>query len=292
MNEFEVELPEGRMAGYWFGASSAGPRLVFLHATGFNARTYQSLLAPLSDRHTTLALDLRGHGRTSLPAQPRRMTSWAAYAKDVAKALDLVIKPGERFVLAGHSLGGAVSALTAALRPEGVAGVVMLDPAMAPPAWTHYARLPFAPRLLQRVVPIARAAGKRRADFPSKAAALQSYTGRGAFKSWGGSFLADYVEDAFKPTSDGVTLSCRPAWEMATFAALRHNAWRALQRLNCPIWLDVAERHSTVRDRLADVRRFQPATQITLIDGGSHFFPMEQPERIRERLLAALEIAG
>ena len=54
--------------------------LVFLHATGFNALTYRSLLEPLADRFHVAAPDLRGHGQTALPTDSARHSSWNTYA--------------------------------------------------------------------------------------------------------------------------------------------------------------------------------------------------------------------
>jgi pimeloyl-ACP methyl ester carboxylesterase len=62
------EVPGGRMAGIAFGAETATPDIVFIHATGFNARTYRTLLEPLGERFHVLALDMRGHGLTNAAA--------------------------------------------------------------------------------------------------------------------------------------------------------------------------------------------------------------------------------
>ncbi len=59
------EIPGGSVAGIAFGPELANPDLVFLHATGFNARAYRAMLAPLGERFSVLALDFRGHGRTN-----------------------------------------------------------------------------------------------------------------------------------------------------------------------------------------------------------------------------------
>ena len=42
------DLRDGQMAGIAFGGVNQNPDIVFLHATGFNAYTYRSLLAPLA----------------------------------------------------------------------------------------------------------------------------------------------------------------------------------------------------------------------------------------------------
>ena len=44
-----------------------GPPLLFVHATGMNARTYGPFVAPFMEHYTVLAPDLRGHGWSTVP---------------------------------------------------------------------------------------------------------------------------------------------------------------------------------------------------------------------------------
>ena len=61
----------GEMAVLDFGDLARPVDLIFVHANGFNAYTYRSLLQPLSGALRIWAPDLRGHGRTGLPASRR-----------------------------------------------------------------------------------------------------------------------------------------------------------------------------------------------------------------------------
>jgi pimeloyl-ACP methyl ester carboxylesterase len=95
---------------------------VFLHATGFNALTDRHLLTGSSRRPDSVALDLRGHGFTTLPARPFQLTQWYGYAKDVVAAVEPAATgsgPAPRLI-AGHSMG-ATSALLALQRDPGMA---------------------------------------------------------------------------------------------------------------------------------------------------------------------------
>jgi pimeloyl-ACP methyl ester carboxylesterase len=76
------------MAGIAFGAETATPDIVFMHATGFNARTYRTLLAPLGDRFHVLALDMRGHGLTTLPAKHVRLHVVGRHRDDLIAVLE------------------------------------------------------------------------------------------------------------------------------------------------------------------------------------------------------------
>src|SRR3954454_20018951 len=69
------------------------------------------------------AIDLPGFGGSTCPPYERI----ASYARDVARALDGLGL--ERYVLIGHSFGGAVATALAEQRPDHVAALVLVAPA-------------------------------------------------------------------------------------------------------------------------------------------------------------------
>lgn len=268
------------MAMLDFGPADRAVDIVFSHANGFNGRTYRSILAPLAEDLRILALDMRGHGSSTLPVVVEgRVGGWLEYRDDLLALLALETGPG--VVLAGHSMGGSASLLAAAAAPDRVKGLalfdpVFFDPARAPPAG--------APNLL------AEGAERRRAVFESKAAAIATYTGRGAFRSWSAEQLADYVEAGFVSTRDGqITLACTSAWEASNFRTHTVDAWTALQACRCPVRLLRAEVGSTARidDRLPDIAAM-PNIRIETVPGTSHFLPMERPDRVQAVLREAV----
>ena len=105
------------MAALEFGNPAGKLAAVWLHATGFNAMTYQSILAPLGLRTKVHAVDLRGHGRSTLPAKPGSMKSWKRHRDDVIAFLDRE-SPTRPIVLAGQSMGATVALLVAGMRPD------------------------------------------------------------------------------------------------------------------------------------------------------------------------------
>ena len=117
MRRFTYESKAGGdMAGIEFGDPIKPFSALWLHATGFNAMTYQSLLAPLGLRQRVAALDLRGHGRSTLPAKPSRMKSWKRHRDDVIEWLEKEAPHG--VILGGHSMGGCVALMVAGKRPD------------------------------------------------------------------------------------------------------------------------------------------------------------------------------
>lgn len=289
MRRFTLSLPEGEMAGIRFGADGP-PDLVFLHATGFNALTYRALLEPLGERFRVVALDQRGHGLSHLPAEPTQMSGWEIYGRDLVAAFE-ALGDGPPVVLSGHSMGGAVSTMAAEARPARVASLVLLDPVMPTEEWIT--KLLGSPELEKRIesLPIARGASRRRAWFANKQEAVDAYRGRGAFTSWVGRFLEDYVEDGFvaMPDGDGVVLSCAAGWEAATFASSRHNGADLLARVKAPATILIGEKNSVSRSVDEAASRTTARRTVETLPGTTHFLPMERPDIVRQRLIAALE---
>ncbi len=71
-----VAVPGGEIAALEFGPQDRPIDVVFVHANGFNAQTYRVLLSPLGAGLRILAIDQRGHGDTTLPANPEGHRSW------------------------------------------------------------------------------------------------------------------------------------------------------------------------------------------------------------------------
>ena len=299
MRRFRHPLEDGEIAGVEFGDPVKPFAALWLHATGFNAMTYQSILAPLGLRARVAALDLRGHGRTTLPADPTKIRSWARYRDDVIAWLDQYAPGG--LVLGGHSMGAAVALMVAGKRPDLVKGLVLIDPVILSPRyyfWLHV--LPPLIWSLRAGHHMARQARKRRDTFGSPAEARERYSGRGAFKTWRAPFLDDYLLDGLEREDHGPAdsenqswrLLCTPSWEAATFGAQRNRPWSALSRVRCrkiPITILRAETGSVLSDKVVEkLVRKVPALIMKRKRGSSHFLPMEAPYDVRDALSSYL----
>jgi len=110
------------------GDAAAGPPLVLVHGLGGSHLNWMAA-APLLARHSrVLAPDLIGFGRTPLAGRQPRIR---ANQRLLGRFVDEVA--GRPAVLVANSMGGLISLLEAAERPERVAGLVLVDPAVPRP---------------------------------------------------------------------------------------------------------------------------------------------------------------
>jgi len=273
-----VALPSrgGEMALLDFGDPARPVDVVFSHANGFNARTYRTILAPLARDYRLLALDLRGHGASTLPTVIEGRSGWTEFRDDLL-ALLAAEAEGRPVILSGHSMGGTTSLLAAAAEPAKVKALALFDPVLFDAA--HAGEIVSDNRL-------ADGAERRRAVFPSKTDVVAAYTGRGAFRTWRPEQLADYVEAGFRETETGeVTLTCTPAWEASNFRNHNYDPWAAFRDSRCPVRMLRADNDSTARitDHEADLRATGRVVMET-VPGTTHFLPMERPDLVRGTL--------
>ena len=272
---FSVSLPEGEMTG-WRWENSSAPPLLFLHATGFCASIYIQMLSALSDRYDIYALDQRGHGLNSLPADPASLRSWRVYRDDARAVLDQLGRGG--WTLAGHSMGAAVSVLAAEGRAD-IAALKLIEP-VAMPLWlTVLAKSPVWPFLSERMSMV-RQAARRRSFWADRDGALSSYARKPFFQGWAAGVLEDYLKDGVKETADGVVLSCAPEWEAATFAAQANDFWKAVANAPAPVSVFAAREAVSTAPAFARARFQKLGAMVTVDDKAGHLAPMQNPPEL------------
>jgi len=89
------------------------PPVVLIHGWACSTAFWAAQIRALAADHRVIAYDQRGHGRS--PASPTCTTD--ALADDLEAVLAATLAPGEKAVLAGHSMGG-MTILAAATRPR------------------------------------------------------------------------------------------------------------------------------------------------------------------------------
>lgn len=111
-----------------------GQRVLYVHGTGCNTRVWEQHLSAIANTHTPVAIDLPGHGQSDGDGF-RGMADHAHYVTELATALGW-----DRFVIAGHSMGGGIALTVALYHADRLNGMMLIDTG---------ARLRVAPSIIQ-----------------------------------------------------------------------------------------------------------------------------------------------
>lgn len=273
------------------GGDDGDDILLISHATGFCGRAYEDLAAELSGHFHVMALDFRGHGDSSVPANGN--FDWRALADDLLAAIDAIAAASPRgdrsspdggIMGFGHSLGGGVMMLAEAKRPGTFRAAHLFEPIVLPVRDI----LEMRDEADDRSQSMALAARRRRATFPSKAEALYRYASRPPLGALQASSLAAYVEHgmAEKP-GGGVRLKCSPESEAATFDAHGKPTTDTLRGIQTPTTIAIG-----TTERGWTPAAFGPLAAAALPNGRlerrpslGHFGPLERPVTVGEMVL-------
>lgn len=268
----EVEHHAAEVAGlrtHWVTAGHAdSPQAVLLHGAGGSAALWYPALAALAERRRVIAVDMPGHGETSIPAWPspgtmERMLEW------LAEFLDRFDWP----LLIGHSLGGYMSLLHfARLRPN-VAGLVLVDAGglgPRPPGFVMATRHPVLGALLGL------AAGarptRRRLERTIRRLTVDPY------RIPHGQPALDYaLETASRP---GAT---RFQFEVYRSVAIHeaepgYKVWGRLHEISSPTLLVWGERDYFPLAYARQAAAEMPAARLAVLPGTGHLSYLEDPQ--------------
>ena len=98
-----------------------GQRVLYVHGTGCNTRVWEQHMTALAEAPTPVAIDLPGHGQ-SAGRGFRGAADYSYFVVGLAPALGW-----ERFVVAGHSMGGAIALTTAIYHADRLNGLLLID---------------------------------------------------------------------------------------------------------------------------------------------------------------------
>jgi pimeloyl-ACP methyl ester carboxylesterase len=107
-----------------------GIPIVLIHGSMGSLHMWEGWARELSDKARLISVDLPGHGLTGAwPRDEYTIDAYADFVEVLVDALNL-----DRFVLVGHSMGGAVAWTFAATRPDRVSQLILIDAAGYPRA--------------------------------------------------------------------------------------------------------------------------------------------------------------
>jgi len=258
--------------------STAGPRgdpeLLFVHASGFCKELWQPIAQRLEARFPGIvwrSIDIRGHGDSPKGEPPYE---WNLLASDVA----YTVGDTSPMLGVGHSIGGALVARAALERPELFYGLLLIEPIILPPP---HVRLELA---------LADLTERRRAVFPNRQAAYDGFADR-AFRTWDAEVLAAYVDHGFDDTPHGWALKCLPSVEADMYReGGNHDTWDHLSELAVPVMIVAGDESDTHHEPYLGTLAAQFVdARVIVVEGASHFVPMEKPHDMVDLISVALE---
>ncbi|HME10706.1 MAG TPA: alpha/beta hydrolase [Bryobacteraceae bacterium] len=261
----------------WPGAE---PAILLCHATGFHARCWDQVVAQLGDRRA-IAVDMRGHGRSSKPAPPY---AWKHFGQDIAGLTRELNLKGA--VGVGHSMGGHSIARAAALNPHAFSRLTLIDPVIRPRE--NY----IGPWVGSGFV------AKRRNQWSSPEEMYDRFRDRAPFLYWNPAVLHDYCQYGLLPMENGgFQLACPPEIEANIYensTVPSSMIYDEMAAIDIPVRVVRSGKHAnkqfadsfdaspTAKDLAA---HFRHGTDLEL-GGFSHFIPMETPELTAQMILA------
>jgi pimeloyl-ACP methyl ester carboxylesterase len=248
------------------------PAIVFSHANGFPAGTYRILFDHLrAAGWRVLALPKFGHD-----ARFPVTSNWPHLRDQLIQFIEA--RRAAPAYLVGHSLGGYLSLLAAARRPELALGVVLLDSPLLPAWMGRVVQFGKAFGVGERFSPAA-ASRRRRQQWPSADAAFAHFAAKPVFARWADGVLADYLACGLETGAEGVHLSFQRDIETRIYNTLPHHLPRLLRTHppRCPVAFVGARASEELRRvGLRETRRLVHQ-RLTMLEG-THLFPMEAPQ--------------
>jgi pimeloyl-ACP methyl ester carboxylesterase len=273
-------------------------RALYVHGLGGASTNWTDLAALLAVRFDGWAVDLPGFGRSQPP--PRGRYSIRGHVGAVADVLEhIAAQPGpgsgQPVHLLGNSLGGLVSLLVATRRPDLVASLTLISPAM--PVY----RVPeaFTRALLLLLVPGIPSLAERRLAGVTPEQSVRAMVSM-CFGNPGEvpperieQAVQEMRERAEQPWADRALTRSMRGLITSYLRVGGANAWGAARALRVPtlvVWGD--------RDRLVDpalaprLAATVPDARLLLLGGVGHVAMLEAPEPTARAVLAMVEGAA
>ncbi|SDU18017.1 alpha/beta fold hydrolase [Halopseudomonas salegens] len=270
----------------WHTAPSGKPLLHFLHGNGFCTRTYEPLLAALSDDFDLWLCDLQGHGESEHGGH------FVGWNRNAELAYEAFQAGNGQFgtvphLACGHSFGGVLTSLIMAQHPQAFQAAVLLDPVLFPQSLIALRQS--LSLIGVRRNPIADKARARRHHWPDRDTAYGALHNRGMFRGWEEAAFRAHIEHALRDHAElGVELKCRPSREAEVFDSMPQRLWASLRRVRTPTRVIYGDQsYPFVRQAVTRWAKLNAQVSAESITGG-HCFMQEDSSAAAQRVSAFL----
>jgi pimeloyl-ACP methyl ester carboxylesterase len=261
-----------------------GTILLFAHATGMHGWIWKPVVDHLVDQARCVAIDLRGHGDSTMPADFD--LTWNGFGRDVLAALHVL---GDAEIIGvGHSLGGAALLMAELEVPGSFQRLFLYEPAV------HAQNIDGGGEsLLVARDTMVDLTNRRRARFASRAEAFANYASKTPMAQFQAAALTAYVDHGFTAQTgdgnEGVVLKCRPDTEARIYAAYDPDIAARLHEITCPVTVVTGSESDALQRGTVEVLARQFDSPPVVLSGVDHFGPMQQPKQFAEALLHHLD---
>lgn len=267
-----------------------GPTILLAHATGFHARCWDGVVRELPDDCHIIALDHRGHGRSSKIGP----YEWSVLDRDLC---EFIRRCGLTDIVGvGHSMGGHCMVYSASQEPNRFRRLVLVDPViMSPDAYDHD-----LPQQLYAAVedhPVAR----RFDQWQSVDEMFERFQGRHPYRLWQKDVLWEYCLYGLEPVGSDEAqgrkykLRCPPIVEASIYMGRGESS--EIHSLLKSIEVPVTVLRAKVRDSRTKGMDFAssptwPKLAANFLQGKdvyqphlSHFMPMQDTALVARHII-------
>jgi pimeloyl-ACP methyl ester carboxylesterase len=265
-----------------------GPLALLHHANGFCAALWDLVAEGLRPHFRVVAMDARGHGDSSKPADAASYR-WDHFGRDAAEVAAKLAaeRPDGRVALGlGHSFGGTALLGASVERPGLFDRLVAVDPIVLPSPGSGAEGEPRS-----RGGALAEGARKRRHVWPDRGAARARWSDKEMFAGWDPRLFDLYLAEAMFDRDDGqVELKCPGEVEASIFEQGAHSVVvESALRVQVPTLILWAARGDFPRGHFENLAAGMSDARVRDADAG-HFVPMERPDLVVAAALEDVEI--
>lgn len=268
---------DGIELAYFEWGELDAPVIFLVHATGFHARCWDRTVAALPEGYRVIAVDMRGHGRST----KRGPYVWATFARDL-ELLVSALKIHDAIGV-GHSMGGHCVTQIAGRLPGVFRRLLLVDPVIFDPEAYRTDR--YRGFSGPEDHPVAR----RRNRWDSWEEMFQRFKDRHPFSLWKPEVLADYCRYGLLPSArgEGFELACPPVVEASIYLGnTQTDIYDLIPRVTIPVVVLRAKARDPDEHQIMDFAKSPtwegvaaefPNGRDVYLPELTHFIPMQDP---------------